>query len=824
MKITYFKNIKKRDESNIYDIVNVINTIKKTDNTVAKNTEEYREFIKTTNEKKALSDKKSNLFPGVIFSGEFGGSAKDSDIKKLSGLIVLDIDHVSESFDYDDINHLREILISDDLVYLCFVSPSNDGLKLVIKHDLEDPKKWKELFSQVSTDFFRKYNVDIDQSGSNISRLCYICHDPYLYINEDSKTFEFLDIEEEVNKISGETPYKKTEITDELYNECFYKSIFLKENNINITDDYDDWLSIGFSLAKFGEDGRKIFHNISSVSDKYDATECDTKYDNFLVEFDGEKSGIEKYINITGMKAQEIIKKQLESDSILPNKEFYEKLPDTIKKPLIFNNNIKVKFMGLLSIIGYVSGILPNYRMYHFDRWYQPNLFVWISTKFSGGKNIVNRLGKLLKPIEERIEKERKREYAMYKDREAKALQSNEPFTEPRPKFKSLYIGDDVTKAAFIRKLQSNAGRTIIKSTEASTLIGSNKSKFGNFIDLLLKGFEHERIEKDLNDDKFIVEHPCISLILGSTEDVLYDFFTSDNYDNGLFSRFFSFLISDSDSDTYSSSNIGSNLDRFQDTVIETKAQLLYNLNRELLRHEDNPIELVLNDEQEAKFDEFFDTFLKELKYVYNMDGRLVYRIAVIFKRILMVLSMVRFYDYHGSFNPLANLNYKLKAYDVDFELTKEIMSLYKISFIKVMDGIRKKQLAKTPAYKRDDMITTMYFDGEKLHKISEYFDLPIKKVQAIVQKNTKTGMKRFANDEFIAVLNKTFSVDTKTISDYLKIPVRTIQHIIKNNAVPEKATEKSEEPKEKVIENFANNDQKTKVKNKFAENLKNLE
>src|SRR5699024_4120547 len=53
--------------------------------------------------------------------------------------------------------------------------------------------------------------------------------------------------------------------------------------NVNCTDDYRDWISIGFALAmEMGENGRQHFHALSAISGKYDSQKCDKKYDNLL--------------------------------------------------------------------------------------------------------------------------------------------------------------------------------------------------------------------------------------------------------------------------------------------------------------------------------------------------------------------------------------------------------------------------------------------------------------------------------------------------------------------------------------------------------------
>ena len=57
----------------------------------------------------------------------------------------------------------------------------------------------------------------------------------------------------------------------------------LSSSGICLTDDYADWVEIGFALAnELGESGRSFFHELSCMSSKYDAAECDKKYDNCL--------------------------------------------------------------------------------------------------------------------------------------------------------------------------------------------------------------------------------------------------------------------------------------------------------------------------------------------------------------------------------------------------------------------------------------------------------------------------------------------------------------------------------------------------------------
>src|SRR5688572_9438615 len=59
-------------------------------------------------------------------------------------------------------------------------------------------------------------------------------------------------------------------------------AIALIESGIDVTENYDDWIRIGLSLASLGEDGRKIFHLVSSLHPRYDQSEADAKFTDLL--------------------------------------------------------------------------------------------------------------------------------------------------------------------------------------------------------------------------------------------------------------------------------------------------------------------------------------------------------------------------------------------------------------------------------------------------------------------------------------------------------------------------------------------------------------
>lgn len=117
--------------------------------------------------------------PVVMYSGKFSGR-KDEDLTEHSGVIVLDFDHI-------DVTHSKNALATDDYILACWVSPSGDGLKALVK--IAQPRKHRDHFRAIASYMDRQYGLEVDSTGQNESRLCFESYDPEIIINEDSKVF-----------------------------------------------------------------------------------------------------------------------------------------------------------------------------------------------------------------------------------------------------------------------------------------------------------------------------------------------------------------------------------------------------------------------------------------------------------------------------------------------------------------------------------------------------------------------------------------------------------------------------------------------------------
>lgn len=150
-------------------------------------------------DKERANKMKCNL-PSVCFSGKFGKDRTDVSILEHSGFIVLDFDNL-ENCESD-----KEKFKTDEYVYACWISPSGNGLKALIK--IADGNKHKEHFEALQ----EKYKA-IDRSGINVSRVCYESWDAEIYINENSKvwnkTKKTEKVVEKVNNNNTNDTFKK---------------------------------------------------------------------------------------------------------------------------------------------------------------------------------------------------------------------------------------------------------------------------------------------------------------------------------------------------------------------------------------------------------------------------------------------------------------------------------------------------------------------------------------------------------------------------------------------------------------------------------------
>lgn len=131
------------------------------------------------------SQNKRNL-PAVAFGGTFARRKKDALVKP-SGLVVLDIDHITPA----ELPEAKAKMTADPHTAICFVSPSGNGLKAVVVAEFTDDATFKQAWRAIAAYFSENHSITLDPTGKDICRLCYVSYDPEAYYNPDAVQFVY---------------------------------------------------------------------------------------------------------------------------------------------------------------------------------------------------------------------------------------------------------------------------------------------------------------------------------------------------------------------------------------------------------------------------------------------------------------------------------------------------------------------------------------------------------------------------------------------------------------------------------------------------------
>ena len=145
--------------------------------------------IRSAPDKDTRSELKAQL-PAVTASGVFSKRAA-SALVKHSGILIadLDLDENPQLLEPEQLASARKRLCADKHIYFLFSSPSG-GLKAGVKIDATDADSHKAAFASVKDWFAENHGLVIDKACSDVSRLCFLSHDPNACIKSQPLTIK----------------------------------------------------------------------------------------------------------------------------------------------------------------------------------------------------------------------------------------------------------------------------------------------------------------------------------------------------------------------------------------------------------------------------------------------------------------------------------------------------------------------------------------------------------------------------------------------------------------------------------------------------------
>ena len=122
--------------------------------------------------------------PAFTISATYKGKREEENIESYSGLLHLDYDYI------DNVQELKAKIVDIPNTYAAFISPSGNGLKVLVKSD--------NILSAHTFTFnaLKKYydgivGIDSDSAVKDFPRICFVSYDPDLYLNEDAEVFKY---------------------------------------------------------------------------------------------------------------------------------------------------------------------------------------------------------------------------------------------------------------------------------------------------------------------------------------------------------------------------------------------------------------------------------------------------------------------------------------------------------------------------------------------------------------------------------------------------------------------------------------------------------
>lgn len=141
-------------------------------------------------DEREIKDELKKELPGFTPCGTFNNRRAIKNIKAYNGIVPIDFDDIG---DEDKANYLKFLLSRDPYITCAFVSPSY-GVKAFIQTDVDDPKHHRKAFEackrHIEGRFSSFLEFKVDPSGKDISRLCFVSHDPTAHYNTSAEIME----------------------------------------------------------------------------------------------------------------------------------------------------------------------------------------------------------------------------------------------------------------------------------------------------------------------------------------------------------------------------------------------------------------------------------------------------------------------------------------------------------------------------------------------------------------------------------------------------------------------------------------------------------
>ncbi len=369
-KISFFKNL--WTEPEVVDLTYMLGAMKEGAykaqierlNSCKKDSEEFREL--------------KRQLPLFTPSGTFKERRRAESIAEYNSIVVLDIDKIGP-----DAMFVRDNAARINTTLAAFISPSGQGVKILVNTDAT-VENHKEAFNQIAEYYRNELGVGIDPSGKDVSRACFVSHDPDLYLNENATPFEIkIGADEKLN-------CSKTAVTIGL-DDFRYIVDFTDKVNTYIPGNRNNYIHL---LA--------CNFNRAGIDQTFAESFIYSSYPEMQTEIPNAVKSAYKYTDEHGIFPLEYMESvRSVSSATCVNGNFTDKtpfIPETVHKnlPKILKDSVNAfdssreKDIFLTGALTVLSGCFSNLKGVYDKREFYPNLNSFVIAPPASGKGVLN--------------------------------------------------------------------------------------------------------------------------------------------------------------------------------------------------------------------------------------------------------------------------------------------------------------------------------------------------------------------------------------------------------------------------------------------------
>ena len=175
--VSFFSNIKAVKYPNHVPLMELLRKIGGCDKSIKR----IVDVIAKEQDKSTRNKLKEKLLPVFCPNGTFEKRDDDALIE-MSGVVCIDLDDVV------DLQGEKNRLKTFPCVLSIFKSPSQNGLKVLVLHDLIDPERFQDLYGHLGEQLglTERNDLKFDTRCGHVSRACFMSVDKDIYINDSA--------------------------------------------------------------------------------------------------------------------------------------------------------------------------------------------------------------------------------------------------------------------------------------------------------------------------------------------------------------------------------------------------------------------------------------------------------------------------------------------------------------------------------------------------------------------------------------------------------------------------------------------------------------